>query len=101
MPDEHTAATQTHVCPTCRNGSGAGPSLYGAGGAPLAADAHADAPRPQHTHAPREAGPDPSPSGPGPAWPWQIPADSLHFWQGLAAGLAAGIVILFLVALAA
>ncbi|HEU4759687.1 MAG TPA: hypothetical protein VFT91_06860 [Dehalococcoidia bacterium] len=92
MPEQETATAARVVCPTCRAPVQGGAALYGASGGPIAPNGGTPAP----------AAPQPTPVAPAavPA-PWHLPTYSLQFWQGLAAGLAAGIVILFLVALAA
>ncbi len=94
MPDQETQTAARAGCPTCHEPLGARTALVAPGGAPLTPNGRVQPPHP----AGDSARPADAPAAPP---VWHLPTYSLQFWQGLAVGLAAGIVILFLVALAA
>jgi len=100
MPEQHAAAGATTVCPVCRNGDSDSPSLFRATGDPLTRRDPSPDPPPADRHADADSARSDF-SLPGPLAPWRLPTHTIDFWQGLAAGLAAAVVILFLIALAA
>lgn len=104
MPDyTATAGGAVAACPQCGARSRDHVALYAPSGAPLAANGSplqappADPPV-ARSRAKRAV---PAPGQAAGPLPWQAPTQSIQFWQGLAAGLAVAIVILFLIALAA
>ena|SRR3972149_6819907 len=96
-----TVTSPVDLCPTCRARAGdglpagrRGLSLYAPDGAVIRpSNGHPEAPAipiPIPDHPPAQTPtPEPHPSGP--------PTQSIHFWQGLAAGLATAVVVLFLI----
>ena len=90
MPNQElTAPSPVDACPVCRTRNGDSVSLYTPNGAVIKPDNA----RPEAPTVPLPA-PDraPEPGSPEP------PTQSIQFWQGLAAGLAAAIFTLFLIA---
>ncbi len=97
MPNQDiTAPSPAGVCPVCRARAGDGASLYAPDGAviqpgngrPVAPTVPLLDHLPAHTSTPEPA-------------PWEAPAQTIQFWQGLAIGLGVAIVVLFLALLAA
>jgi hypothetical protein len=94
MPDQDTTASSpAEACPTCRTRARDGLSLYAPNGAAIK-------PTNGHTQAPAASLPEATPAWtPAPELPQSdTPTQTIEFWQGLAIGLGAAIVILFLVA---
>lgn len=94
MPNQDkTATSPVDVCPACRDRAGDGLSLYAPNGAVI---------KPNNGRSEPTAAPLPDPFPPETPTPEPRPLDaatqSVHFWQGLAVGLGAAIVILFLLA---
>ena len=90
MPNQDT--TVPSPVDACRARSGDGRSLYAPDGAVIN-------PSNGHPQAPNVPRPDPLPTQiPTPELrPLESATQSIHFWQGLAVGLGAAVVILFLV----
>lgn len=94
MPNQDlTAPSPVDACPVCRARNGDSASLYAPNGAVIRPnDAHPEAPTVTHPHDP------PAPDRTPETGPSEPPTQSIQFWQGLAAGLAAAIFTLFLIA---